>query len=1194
MHDTDPRGVYTKADFSRALADAMNAAGEKSPAELKRNLLDVLLHLEPNVELPEKFKLILLEQFNIQESDYRLEAVEAVPAAVAEVEAPKDAVLEPLKNPQLENLEKRVAQSSSRVQAWVQNCDTLPSSLDGLQKLVLEAKQIELELVNLVVEAVPEKTVHEEAHRLQNSWTVISVAILRRISEEISKLTPEAGPVQSKVDRIETIITDVRAIIGELTKRLVNPSFDPTTSLPEYSNKSALELVAEIKESFSKAIKVLSRSFEDEKRLEAEDLQTEIGGQLNRLEFDLATRLFEQWKANLETAYPSLRALRVTTEQARQAISAGVPNFLHISQIETLLESNKKLLGNTFPSAQYEEYLSQTFWKPAQQCLDELRQKKSETDASAEVSRWRLDVAQLSTFIDGIIDVGGSSLVNTRSYTDSIALLAGLETRSNPVSHLLENSSSNPLIEVERKKLSERKQRATTVLKERIELAGKEEWENRAEIVALAAIVKDVKAIDITRNIAPHCRVVGPGCHDTKALEDGDATNPGFRARLTGAFDAANLRDLLDPTKVYSQSKEATAAITRLQTSYDEARRHLEACIKRSKEPSEIVDIAEVRAQINKLWDQIAKSEGSEQNKDVVYKAINDPYIKGKSIREAGIIPLAEEFLPLAEQERWKTMIQIHNAFWTALAKSGANQDPIKQMYYRAALESRAGAAGSIDFSKLTEFAHLPEVVPLVAQVKCYFEGNDGPPVPPPGRQHRAGDGVYHYVDNRGVAREYNFGQNGNPSAGEVKQGYLTMQELLDRDFSTTDPALRKSTIYWVTLTEARMHYYTKYYANYTKTADGTFDTGVIALHSPMAALLYKIRGYGVIRPDLQLLWQVLRLPEKGGISQVEAKGIKVDRDKKLKRKRIKLGTRRVGGSIVKGEIVRTNDVLKEYLPQADESKVDPNGAVANKQVLEAIEVRGLRDEKWTLYDDRFEGVAVPQDLFTIPTIWQIVNDESGEFQPISFAEYNTAVLAWQEFIRVIQHPEPITSMAQVDDRISTLVGKIAPFKAFLFLMPRDTVRGEKFRLMLQQLLLRATKQLFDDFNQAVSYPIVQRLGRSLTKKEYFLEFAIEEYTKLNTSDPDLSLFMIAELQKERLPDPKEIVGGTSPSGAKLTLQENLKQVGSQVAATVFTSLFDDTSQDVTSLFVAGFDGRRRDKLLRSYDKPEPPDQKGK
>lgn len=1180
MYDRDPNGVYTKVDFSRALAEAINAAGERPLEESKRRLLDVLSNLEKGVELPDRFKQILRDQFGIQESDYRLEAVEAVEA---EVEPP----IELFGNQERDNLGEKVAQLSGRVQDWVQSCNTLPSSTDGLQNLVLKAQQIELELANLVLEAVQYPDAHGSALRLQSFWTVISVAILRRISEEISKATPETDATSSKVDRIKTIISDVKAIIGELSRRLVDPSFDPTASIPEYSNKSALALLAEITDSFSKAIRVLKGSTDDERRLEGEDLQREIGDQLEALERDIAVRRFDQWKANLETTYPSLRALRVTTEQARQAISAGVPNFLHISQIETLLESNKKLLGNTFPSAQYEEYLSQTFWKPAQECLDELRQKKSETDASAEVSRWRLDVAQLSTFIDGIVDVGGNSLVNARSYAGAIALLSGLETRSIPISHLLEDPSQNPFIEVERKKLLERKKRAAVVLNERIEIAGKTEWESQVEIIALVAIVRAVKTIDITKNIAPHCGIVGPGCHDTKALEDGDATNPGFRARLTSAYDAANLRNLLDSTKVYSQSTGATTEITRLRTDYDEARRHLEDCVKRSKEPSEIVDINEVRIQINKLWDQIAKSEAAEQTRDVVYKAINDPYVKGKSIREAGILALAEEFLPPAEQERWKIMIQIHNAFWTALAKSGANQDPFKQMYYQSALESRAGAAGMIDFPMLTEFAKLPEAAPLISKVKTYFEGNDGPSVKPPKRRHRAGDGVYHYVDDNGVAREFNFGQNGNPSASERRAGYLTLAELLDRDFPSVDPALRKSTTYWVTLTEARMHYYTRYYANYTKTADGTFDTGVIALHSPMAALLYKIRGYGLIRPDLQLLWQVLRLPEKGGINQVEIGGIKVDRDKKLKRKRIKLGPN-------KGEIIRTNEDLKEYLPIADETKADPIGAVANNQVIEAIEVRSLRDHGWTLYDDRFEGVAVPQDLFTIPTIWQIVNDESGEFQPISFAEYNKAVVAWQDFIKVIQHPEPITDISQVDDRISELIGKIAPFKAFLALMPRNTERGEKFRLLLQQMLLRATKRLFDDFNAVVSYPLVKRVGRELTKKEYFLEFAIKEYSKLNTSDPDLSQFMIGELQREQLPNPTEIANATSSSGAPLSLREKAKMALNQVRATVFTSLFDDTTQDVTSRIVAGFDGVRRDRLLRSYSKAEPLETKGK
>jgi len=94
MIDTEPKGAYTLADFSKALADEMRPDGGKSPEESKRRLVDILLHLNKEVKLPTRFKQILLERFDIQESDHSATAVETVLPEVAEVGLPSVAEAE--------------------------------------------------------------------------------------------------------------------------------------------------------------------------------------------------------------------------------------------------------------------------------------------------------------------------------------------------------------------------------------------------------------------------------------------------------------------------------------------------------------------------------------------------------------------------------------------------------------------------------------------------------------------------------------------------------------------------------------------------------------------------------------------------------------------------------------------------------------------------------------------------------------------------------------------------------------------------------------------------------------------------------------------------------------------------------------------------------------------------------------------
>ncbi len=605
---TEPRGeisggsVYSLAEFSQALVRATKSLDTEPVEKLRNELIEMLRGLDKSKNIPESFKIVLLEKFGITQSDYQKSHATQDEIEPEEVVQVNDRVALELA-PNL--IEEKIIAADMLVRKWIQDSMTLPSTQNELEILVEEAEQIESALELLVAQAFSDKDAHLEATRLKNSWSDIAGSRLKRIQKAIGRLQELVIP-SAKENGLDTIISGVQRSIDDLEKKLVDTNFDPTIPLPEYTGNNALEVIRNTRVSFERAIRVLSGSTINEERLSAEELKDHVGSRLDKLELGLVTRVFEQWKSNLEKTTPSLQMLRVITEQARQAISLGSPNFLHISQIETQLDSNKTLLASKVSGKIYEDYLSQKYWIPAQKCLDELKQIKLETGQVLEFTKWKTDVNQLAVFIDSIIDTGGNSLVTTKSYANAVILSQGLEARSSSIAHLIENPSPNPQIEKARLELLKRKQKADALLKERIDTAGKEEWEKQPEIIALTKIIREVRAIDIAKNIAPHCGTTGATCYDTAMLESGTLANPGFKLRLTDAHNLVISQNLLDNSKKFPQSKSVGSAISGLNTNYGEATRHLDQCIRRSKEQPEVVSREWFEAKILKIEETYA------------------------------------------------------------------------------------------------------------------------------------------------------------------------------------------------------------------------------------------------------------------------------------------------------------------------------------------------------------------------------------------------------------------------------------------------------------------------------------------------------------------------------------------------------------------------------------------------------------
>lgn len=649
------------------------------------------------------------------------------------------------------------------------------------------------------------------------------------------------------------------------------------------------------------------------------------------------------------------------------------------------------------------------------------------------------------------------------------------------------------------------------------------------------------------------------------------------------------------------------------------------------------------RKRVQEAWNNISRSEvitkGSSNNE----RLLTEPYVPSQdNIEQAGIYPLLEHFFDEHEEKMWRIMVDLHDAF-----NAAASQDVIKQMYVTNATESRTKAASHIDFGKMREFSKMPEVQPVFQTIHEIFLNpqlyrvvrekgkNQKWQVVPD--DYELPDGIE--MEERMVVHDY--AKDGNPNSEEKVRGAVDVEDLLKMNHPDTNPAIFTSVQYLAVLSELRLKYYTPYYAGYTKTADGTFDTGIIAAHAPMAAILYKVRGYGKIPGKLSMMWQILRFPDEIPTNRVLAdpkikpkKSAKIidpenptnpnstnaeylplpdDYDRIVylatdKYPEVELvdfpeGLREVTRDEV-GNIIATQEVnlserrFSERENERDRRKYSegkkynlqvtrdpqtgklslkhrnvngiPTFAFANNQVEEAMEVRVMQDEALTIFYDAFTGVRVGPDYSVFPFYWDIIFTHEAA---ISYAEYNMAVSKWQEFLDYAQNLPLLHKATDVDDILAGLVGKISPFKSVLGAM-KGTPEGKRIVLVLQQILLRATKNLYDQYEAKAEFTTIDSVRYRTTKKGFFLQQAVEQFDKLKTMPGELSVFM-----RERL---ESMEGGSLPGGIFKGMQ-------------FYKDVFSNERGQPLSLSAAKFnlnEQTRRRQIVNQYTQEETPAEK--
>lgn len=487
--------------------------------------------------------------------------------------------------------------------AWFQATRDLDAlSVEEAQQLLQQALEIENDAEELSLIKFDDSATTQ----LSNSWRSNSARRILRL-QTIVAANPVGEATQPTENKTETLIKSAEEIIVELEQAIQDPAFDPTQPIQKHSGQSGLDLVGRARSAFNRAVLVLSNSSEDDNRLRAEELKDDLGVRLSALERNLAIRVFEQWKAGVEPATPQLQQLRALTNQVEQSINAGTPSTALMHPLESALTSARTAMQAAVSGEAYEKYLTGTYWEPAETCLRKLGEAEVANNEKAEFGRWNTSVNQLRVAIRAIIDLRGSSVISSANYAASTTLDDQLGQEYTAVAQLIEQPSKNQLIEQPRQELLAQYQNAKRVVQERVNESGKEEWNAQTEVVGLKAIINEVNAIDISKNIAPHCGTVGPTCFDSLALAEGSVANPGFKARLAEAYEAVRKIDLLDKQKAYPRSTLVGGEVDQLISAYSGANNHLDQCIARSKEQPDVVDREWFEAKILKIEETFAK-----------------------------------------------------------------------------------------------------------------------------------------------------------------------------------------------------------------------------------------------------------------------------------------------------------------------------------------------------------------------------------------------------------------------------------------------------------------------------------------------------------------------------------------------------------------------------------------------------------
>lgn len=616
------------------------------------------------------------------------------------------------------------------------------------------------------------------------------------------------------------------------------------------------------------------------------------------------------------------------------------------------------------------------------------------------------------------------------------------------------------------------------------------QWQT--ETTQLRNAVADIERLD-EKKVKPHSN--DPAAKDTGQLD-------GYKSRLTTRYNEQRTKGNLDTGSNQRVNSEIVILVgpDKISGSYGKAQAKIDKMIELSKKEKEKSKEERARARIEQLWVNIRSNEKVTKDNPADQNSLNSEYVPSRdNIETAGILPLVREFFP-DEINKWNIKINLHNGF-----NAAANQDVFKQFYFIDATGSRSRAPSHVDFGNMREYAKMAEIKPLFNSLNNYFES---PQKYTYGTNRVTGNkelittqDVNDY-DNV-VTVEHDYARDGNPNADQTAAGALTIGELLKLEHPDAWGSDIDALQYLGILGEIRLKYYTPYYADYLKTADGTFDTKVIAYHAPMAAILYRIRGYGKIPANMNLLWQILRLPgppTNGQTEYTQALDPKINNDRKVLKR----------GYVPEYVPPDCPEDTHHHGPGPKHYKKIRGHGYNNHQVEEAIEVRYMRDQMLTRYYRDFEGVRLDDSLTIIPFMWDIIFDK--KYGAITYKEYSDSFVKWKEFLEAAQYPADIKKPSDINDRIGGLVGKISPFKAFFGVLKEGTPEGDRFRDVLRQILFRNIKDVYDEYDKKAAVGWHEIIGKAWSKRDLFFQIVKSEIAGLGTLDASIKDYMIHKI----------------------------------------------------------------------------------
>ncbi len=515
------------------------------------------------------------------------------------------------------------------------------------------------------------------------------------------------------------------------------------------------------------------------------------------------------------------------------------------------------------------------------------------------------------------------------------------------------------------------------------------------------------------------------------------------------------------------------------------------------------------RVRVERLWAEIAASEHTIKGTPENTKKVDSPYIEDqRNIDEAGILPLVERFFPV-ERARWVLMLEIMNGF-----NAAARTDVFKEFSWNDVAAGRTESQKHINTTMLLDFRRMVDREPatrnIFDRIESYFANPQEYVV------RRVGDKFEAVGRGRPgpgeISITHDYAKDGNPTEEEASKGHLSIGQLLKMDYPNACDSVLGAVQYVGIIGELRLKYHHRYHGSYLKSPDSRFDTKPIFAHSPLEAILYQIRSKGKVYPEHRLLWQILRLPRKSG-PYVENLTQNSSRDAR----------------IYSGDATAA---APEFSPVENKARSSPDEAYGNENVEGAIEYRTFMDMGLTSYSREFHPVRMTEEMTVVPYMWDFLFDSQYNRGP-SMANFSDAVAKWESFIALAQNPRVIKHLEDVNDSIGSLLEAIAPFKAIL-VVTKDTDVGNLFRDLINQMLLRNLKNVYDQYmvgakfstlsaiTRTIMSPRVERKGhhyhgrhrwRLANKRDRFFEVVIEEIEKKNTLPDEFREFLLEKLE---------------------------------------------------------------------------------